>query len=253
MADPPRAALVTGAARRLGRAMALALAEDGWDVAVHYGGSAAAAREVVAAIEAKGRRCALLCADLARESETATLVPAAIAALGPLGLLVNNAAIFELDRLDSMTRDSWDRHIEVNLRAPLVLAQAFAAQLPADAEGVIVNLLDQRVLNLTPNFLSYSVSKVGLWAATQILAKQLAPRIRVNAIGPGPADKPAEVSDADWQALLASVPLRRGTSPEEVAAALRFILAMRSMTGQLVTLDGGMQMGWLTPGLKQID
>lgn len=253
MADPPRAALVTGAARRLGRAMALALAEDGWDVAIHYGGSKAAAGDVAAAIEAMGRRCALLHGDLARESETASLVPAAAAALGPLGLLVNNAAIFELDRLDSMTRESWDRHIEVNLRAPLVLAQAFVAQLPPDAEGVIVNLLDQRVRNLTPNFLSYSVSKVGLWAATQILAKQLAPRIRVNAIGPGPADKPAEVSDADWRALLDSVPLRRGTSPEEVAAALRFILAMRSMTGQLVTLDGGMQLGWLTPGLKQID
>jgi NAD(P)-dependent dehydrogenase (short-subunit alcohol dehydrogenase family) len=118
---------------------------------------------------------------------------------------------------------------------------------------VIVNLLDQRVLNLTPNFLSYSISKAGLWAATQILAKQLAPRVRVNAIGPGPADKPAEVSDDDWRALLDSVPLRRGTSPEEVAAALRFILAMRSMTGQLITLDGGMQLGWLTPGLKQID
>lgn len=253
MADPPRAALVTGAARRLGRAMALALAEDGWDVAVHYGGSKAAAQEVAAAVEAMGRRCALVHADLAREGETASLVPAATAALGPLGLLVNNAAIFELDRLDSMTRESWDRHIEINLRAPLVLAQAFVAQLPADAEGVIVNLLDQRVLNLTPNFLSYSISKAGLWAATQILAKQLAPRVRVNAIGPGPADKPAEVSDDDWRALLDSVPLRRGTSPEEVAAALRFILAMRSMTGQLITLDGGMQLGWLTPGLKQID
>lgn len=253
MADRPRAALVTGAARRLGRAMALALAEDGWDVAVHYGGSETAARHVAAAIATMGRRCALIRADLRREDETLTVVPAANAALGPLGLLVNNAAIFEFDRLDSMTRDSWDRHLEVNLRAPLVLMQGFTAQLPADAEGVIVNLLDQRVRNLTPNFLSYSVAKMGLWAATQVLARQLAPRIRVNAIGPGPADKPAEVSEADWRALLDSVPLRRGTSPEEVAAALRFILAMRSMTGQLITLDGGMQMGWLTPGLKQLD
>jgi NAD(P)-dependent dehydrogenase (short-subunit alcohol dehydrogenase family) len=253
MAELPRGALVTGGAKRLGRAMALALAEDGWDVAVHYNGSAADADEVRELIGKKGRRSALIRANLAREADTLRVVPEAEAALGPLGLLVNNASVFELDRLGSMTRQSWDRHIEINLRAPLVLTQGFAAQLPADAEGVVVNMLDQRVMNLTSNFLSYSVSKMGLWGATQVLARQLAPRIRVNAIGPGPALKPTGVSDEDWAALERSVPLRRGTSAEEIVTALRFILGMRSMTGQLVTLDGGMQMGWLTPGLKELD
>lgn len=249
----PRAALVTGAAKRLGRAMALGLAGDGWDVAIHCNRSAGEAAEVAALVRGLGRRCTVIEADLADEAATLRVVPAAVKALGPLGLLVNNASIFELDRLETMTRASWDRHLEINLRSPLVLAQDFAAQLPDAAEGLILNMLDQRVQNLTPNFLSYSVSKMGLWGATQVLARQLAPRIRVNAIGPGPALKPAEVSDADWAALERTVPLRRGTSPEEIVAALRFIVAMRSMTGQLVTLDGGMQMGWLTPGIKQLD
>ena len=231
--------------------MALGLAQDGWDVAVHYNGSAAEAEATAADIRALGRRAATVGADLAVEAETASVVPRAAAALGPLALLVNNAAIFELDRLASADRESWSRHMEINLRAPVVLTRAFVAQLAG--EGVVVNMLDQRVRNLTPNFLSYSVSKMGLWAATQVLARELAPRVRVNAIGPGPALKPTGVSDADWAELERSVPLRRGTSPGEIVAALRFILAAPSMTGQLVTLDGGMQMGWLTPGIKELD
>lgn len=233
--------------------MALGLAADGWDVAVHCNGSLAEAGEVAAEIRALGRRAAVIRADLASEGEALRVVPEACEALGPLGLLVNNASIFDLDRLETADRESWTRHIEINLRSPIVLIQGFAAQLPADAEGLVVNMLDQRVLNLTPNFLSYSVSKSGLWAATQVLARQLAPRIRVNAIGPGPALKPGTVSDADWAELERSVPLRRSSSPEEIVAALRFIIEARSMTGQLVTLDGGMQMGWLTPGIKQLD
>lgn len=231
--------------------MALGLAEDGWDVAVHYNGSAAEAEATAADIRALGRRAATVGADLAVEAEAASVVPRAVAALGPLALLVNNAAVFELDRLASAGRESWSRHMEINLRAPVVLTQAFVAQLAG--EGVVVNMLDQRVRNLTPNFLSYSVSKMGLWAATQVLARELAPRVRVNAIGPGPALKPTGVADADWAELERSVPLRRGTNPEEIVTALRFILAAPSMTGQLVTLDGGMQMGWLTPGIKELD
>jgi NAD(P)-dependent dehydrogenase (short-subunit alcohol dehydrogenase family) len=249
----PKAALVTGAARRLGRAMALALAEDGWDVAIHCNGSVADAEEVAGRTREMGRRSVVIQADLAAEAQASGIVARAAAALGPLGLLVNNASIFELDRLETADRDSWSRHIEINLRAPVVLTQGFVAQLPAEAEGVVVNMLDQRVGNLTPNFLSYSVSKAGLWAATQVLARQLAPRIRVNAIGPGPALKPAAVSEADWRDLENSVPLRRGTTPEEIVAALRFIIEAGSMTGQLITLDGGMQMGWLTPGIKELD
>ncbi len=233
--------------------MALGLAEDGWDVAVHCNGSLGEARQVATEIAARGRRAAVIRADLGREEEAARVVPEACDALGPLGLLVNNASIFDLDRLETADRESWTRHIEINLRSPIVLIRDFAARLPAHAEGLVVNMLDQRVLNLTPNFLSYSVSKAGLWAATQVLARQLAPRIRVNAIGPGPALKPSAVDDADWAELERSVPLRRGSSPDEIVAALRFIIEARSMTGQLVTLDGGMQMGWLTPGIKQLD
>lgn len=233
--------------------MALGLAADGWDVAIHCNGSLAEAEEVADEIRGLGGRAAVIRADLASEGEASRVVPEACEALGPLRLLVNNASIFDLDRLETADRESWTRHIEINLRSPIVLIQGFAAQLPADAEGLVVNMLDQRVLNLTPNFLSYSVSKSGLWAATQVLARQLAPRIRVNAIGPGPALKPGAVSDADWAELERSVPLRRGSSPEEIVAALRFIIEARSMTGQLVTLDGGMQMGWLTPGIKQLD
>jgi NAD(P)-dependent dehydrogenase (short-subunit alcohol dehydrogenase family) len=249
----PPAALVTGAAHRIGRALALALAHDGFDVAIHCHRSRAAAEELRAMVAGLGRRAVVVRADLAREAEAAGIVGEAVAALGPLGVLVNNASLFELDRLLSADRASWDRHLETNLRAPVVLAQGFVRALPQAAEGVIVNLLDQRVRNLTPNYLSYSVSKVGLWAATQILARELAPRIRVNAIAPGPALKPANVSDADWQALCASVPLGRGGGPEEIVLALRFILAARSMTGQLITLDGGMQLGWLTPGMRVMD
>ena len=173
--------------------------------------------------------------------------------LGPLGVLVNNASTFELDRLDTVTRDSWDRHLETNLRAPVVLSQAFVRQLPAGAAGLIVNMLDQRVLNLTPNFLSYSISRMGLWGATQVLARELAPRVRVNAIGPGPTLAAPGMNPERFAELCRATPLRRATSPDEIAAALRFIIASPSMTGQLITLDSGQQLGWLTPGAPNAD
>src|SRR3954447_23694196 len=160
----PRAALVTGGAKRLGRAIALALAEAGFDVAIHYAGSQAEDAEPAAAIRALGRRAVTLQADLAREAEVTPLLPAATAALGPLGVLVNNASTFERDEWHDATRESWDRHMEPNLRAPFVLAQAFARALPAAAHGVVLNMIDMRVWSLTPHFVSYSVSKAGLWA-----------------------------------------------------------------------------------------
>ena len=247
MAEMVRTALVSGGAKRLGAAKALALAQDGFDVAIHCRRSIDEARKLAGRIEAMGRCAAVVSADLSRESVAARVVPEARERLGPSGLLVNNASVFELDRLASADRVSWDRHLETNLRAPIVLSQCFVQQLPDGARGVIVNVLDQRVLNLTPNFLSYSVSKVGLWAATQVLARELAPRVRVNAIGPGPA-LPAPGMDQDrFDELRRSPPLRDGPTPEEIAAALRFVVASPSMTGQLITLDGGQQLGWLTP------
>jgi NAD(P)-dependent dehydrogenase (short-subunit alcohol dehydrogenase family) len=241
------AALVTGAAKRIGRVIARDLAAAGWPVAVHYHRSREDADSLVAEIVAAGGRAVALAADLAREAEVETLVPRAAAALGPLACLVNNASEFVMDKVDTATRASWDAHIETNLRAPLVLSQAFARQLPAGSEGNIVNLLDQRVLSLTPYFLSYTVAKAGLWTLTQTLALGLAPRIRVNGIGPGPTLPSPRQSEAQFAAQCAAMPLGRGTTPEEIAAAVRFILAAPSMTGQIIALDGGQHLGWAMP------
>jgi len=249
--EPLKTALVTGAARRIGRAIALDLAHHGWVVAVHCHRSESEAREVVSLIEQGGGRAALVRADLAREAETETLVPRAAAALGPLTCLVNNASTFELDLADTVTRASWDAHLETNLRAPFLLTQAFARQLPAGQAGNVVNLLDQRVWNLTPYFVSYTVSKTGLWTLTRSLALALAPRIRVNAIGPGPALKSPRQTEADFARQCEMTPLKRGTSPEEICDAVRFILGAPALTGQMIVLDGGQHLGMkLPPGVS---
>lgn len=235
----PRAALVTGAARRIGRAIALDLARQGWDVAVHANNSRDEADGLAREIAALGRRATVLSADLTREEEVERLLPNAAAALGPVGLLVNNASIFEQDDISSMERAGWERHMEANLRAPALLIQRFAAALPSDAEGVIVNIIDQRVLHPGPDFLSYTLSKSGLWTLTRTLALALAPRIRVNAIGPGPVLRSIHQSEADFAAEVDSVPLRRQTDLAEICRAIGFILQARSMTGQMIALDGG--------------
>jgi NAD(P)-dependent dehydrogenase (short-subunit alcohol dehydrogenase family) len=242
-AAPPKAALVTGGSRRIGRALAVDLAAQGYAVALHHHRSSEV-EAALAAVRAHGGQAVALQADLAVEAEAAALVLRAVAALGPLGVLVNNASVFERDEADTVTRESWDLHLEVNLRAPFVLTQAFARQLPADAEGVVVNLLDQRVWNPTPHFVSYTLSKAGLWTLTQTLALALAPRIRVNGIGPGPALPSARQSAAQFARQVASLPLGRGPGLDEICAALRFILEARSMTGQMIALDGGEHLGW---------
>ena len=240
----PRAALVTGGAQRLGRAIALALAEAGFDIALHCRASRAAATATCDDITRLGRRAVLLQADLAGEAETAALLPQATAVLGPIGVLVNNASRFERDEWHDATRASWDAHLEPNLRAPFVLMQAFARLLPDTAEGVIVNMLDERVWSITPHFVSYTVSKAALWALTQSMALALAPRIRVNGIGPGPTLPSPRQSGAQFARQCAMMPLGRGTSPEEIASALRFILAAPAMTGQMIALDGGQHLAW---------
>jgi NAD(P)-dependent dehydrogenase (short-subunit alcohol dehydrogenase family) len=240
----PRVALVTGAARRIGRAMAEDLAASGFAVAVHYHRSSAEAQEVVRAIAAKGGRAVALGADLARENEAAALLPCAAAALGPIGVLVNNASLFERDDALNATRASWDAHIEPNLRAPFVLIQEFARQLPPGAAGVVVNMIDQRVWNLTPYFTSYTVSKSALWTLTRTMALALAPRIRVNAIGPGPTLPSPRQSAAQFREQCARTPLQRATTLAEICVALRFILAAPALTGQMLALDGGQHLGW---------
>jgi NAD(P)-dependent dehydrogenase (short-subunit alcohol dehydrogenase family) len=245
--DIPRAALVTGAGRRIGRAIAETLAAEGYAVGVHYHGSKADAEATVAAIAAQGGRAVALAANLADEGAVNRLVPQATAALGPLGVLINNASVFENDTVATVTRASWDRHLDTNLRAPFVLMQRFAEQLPAERNGVVVNLLDQRVWSITPYFVTYTVSKVGLWTLTQSMALALAPRIRVAGIGPGPTLPSARQTPEQFERQCRQMPLRRGTSPEEIAAAVRFIIGAPALTGQMIALDGGQHLGWAQP------
>ncbi|HET6195453.1 MAG TPA: SDR family oxidoreductase, partial [Acetobacteraceae bacterium] len=220
----PRVALVTGAAQRIGRTIALALAQAGFDIAIHCHTSRDAAASTCDSVRGLGRRAAVLQADLADEAAIQALIPRAAAALGPIGVLVNNASPFERDEWRDATRASWDAHLEPGLRAPFVLMQHFARALPAEAEGVVINMLDQRVWSITPHFVSYTVAKAGLWALTQSMALALAPRIRVNGIGPGPALASPRQSPAQFAGQSASVPLRHGTSPDEIARAVLAVL-----------------------------
>jgi NAD(P)-dependent dehydrogenase (short-subunit alcohol dehydrogenase family) len=259
----PRRAFVTGGAKRLGRAMALALAEQGHDVAVHYGGSADAAEEVCAAIRAMGRKAVTVQADLTLEAEVQTLVARAAEGLGgALTCLVNNASVFEYDNIESATRKIWDMHMEANLRAPFVLMQHFAAQAPAPlrdsrneplAQGMVMNLLDQRVHKLTPEFMSYTISKMGLWALTQTAARALAPAVRVNAIGPGPTLQGARQSEAHFAAQRENTVLERGSNPEDITAALLYFLNAPGVTGQLLCTDGGQHLAWQTPDVQGVE
>ena len=241
------AALVTGAARRIGRAIAEALARRGHAVAIHYRASAGDAAGAVAAIEDAGGKAVALAADLTDEAESGALIARAQAALGPVTVLVNNASVFEHDSIATASRDSWDRHMETNLRAPFVLMQGMAASLPARRTGNIVNILDERVWNLTPHFVSYTLTKAALWTLTRTMALALAPRIRVNGIGPGPTLPSPRQSREQFDRQAAMMPLGRGTGPEEVARAVEFILGAPAMTGQMIALDGGQHLGWAQP------
>lgn len=256
------AALVTGAGARLGRAMALYLAGRGFDVAVHYATSEKAAEAVVDEITAMGCRAIAVQADLLNEDAMQSLVPKAVAALGPLCVLVNNASIFEHDSIASNTRDSWDRHMDCNLRAPFVLTQAFAAQAPdlildqngePVAQALVVNLLDQRVHKLTPEFASYTIAKMGLWALTQTAAQGLAPRVRVNGIGPGPTLQGARQTVAQFGQQRASTILQRGANPDDITAALGYFLDAKAVTGQMLSVDGGQHLAWDTPDVRGVE
>lgn len=250
-------ALVTGAGRRLGRAMALYLAGRGYDLALHYASSRDEAEALAKEITAMGRRAVTLRADLLVEAQVDKLIPMAVQGLGGgLTLLVNNASIFENDTLATATRSSWDRHIESNLRAPFVLTQAFAAQVPDAimdqqgeplALGQIINMIDQRVHKLTPEFMSYTLAKMGLWALTQTAAQALAPRIRVNAIGPGPTLQGSRQSAEAFAQQRAATILQRGANPADIIAALGFFIDSPAVTGQMISVDGGQHLAWQTP------
>jgi NAD(P)-dependent dehydrogenase (short-subunit alcohol dehydrogenase family) len=243
----PKTALVTGAAKRLGRAIALDLARHGWNVAIHYHTSEREARVTCEDARAAGTRAMLVKADLQRECETEAIVEQATRELGPLTALINSASVFENDRWYSADRVSWDKHMEVNLRAPLVLAQSFAKQLPRDREGVIVNLLDQRLLRPAPDFLSYGVSRAGLGWLTTTLAQALAPRIRVNAVAPGPTLKAARQSQEDFERERRSTILGHGSEPQDICDAVRYLLQATAVTGHIIAVDGGQHLIWNAP------
>lgn len=256
-------ALVTGAGARLGQAMALYLGQRGYDVAVHYAGSLAGAQDTVKQLRAMGRQAVALQADLLDEDATTALVGRAAAALGgPLTCLINNASIFEHDTVHSATKASWDRHIGSNLRAPFLLTQTFAAQAPkaqADsmdepvAQALILNMIDQRVHKLTPEFMTYTIAKMGLWAMTRTTAQALAPDIRVNAIGPGPTLQGARQSAEHFAAQRAATVLERGANPADICAALGYFLEAPAVTGQMLAVDGGQHLAWETPDVLGVE
>lgn len=235
----PKVALVTGAARRIGREIAISLARDGWRVAVHYRNSRAEADAVVAEIVATGGRAHALEADLGSLDAIRRLVRNCTEVLGAPTCLINNASEFHLDTIGSLRPELWDLHLDTNLKAPVFLAQAMVERLPPDAGGNIINIIDQRVWKLTPDFFSYTISKAGLWTATRTLAQALAPRIRVNAIGPGPVLRSIHQTDQEFADEWQSTLLKRGPTAEEIASAVRFILGAPAMTGQMIALDSG--------------
>lgn len=245
MTDNARgAALVTGGTRRIGRALTQACADAGYDVAIHCRTIDDDAEAAAAEVRARGRRVAILTCDLRQEAATAPLIGDAESELGPVTLLVNSASVFEEDSLATMNRASWDAALETNLRAPLMLAQAFARRLPADRSGLIVNILDQRVWRPTPEFFSYSLSKAALWHATRMMAQALAPRIRVNAVGPGPTLPSIHQTGEDFADEVATTLLRAPVDPAEIGQALRYLIDASSVTGQMIAVDAGQHLAW---------
>ncbi|RVC17582.1 SDR family oxidoreductase, partial [Mesorhizobium sp. M7A.F.Ca.AU.001.01.1.1] len=238
---------VTGGARRIGRAIVEDLAAHGFAVAIHCNRSRSEADALAAEIIAGGGRAAVVAADLTDMDAIDDLIGEAQAALGPLSLLVNNASLFEDDSVLDFDWRAWDRHFAVHVKAPALLAQNFARALPAGQEGLIVNMIDQRVWRPTPRYFSYALSKSTLWTATQMMAQALGPRVRVNAIGPGPTLKNARQDDSDFAAQVDGLILKRGPELPEFGATIRYLWEARSVTGQMIALDGGQHLAWQTP------
>mgnify|MGYP001765418339 FL=1 len=243
----PRTALITGAARRIGAAVARDLAAHGWAVAIHFQSSRDEAEAVAAEIRAGGGHAVTVRADLADLAALPRLVDDTVAALGPVGLLVNNASEFEPDEIGTLDPARLERHLRVDLASPCLLADAWLARLPESVEGHVINVVDQRVLALTPRFFSYTLAKSALWTATRTMAQALAPRVRVNAIGPGPSFANHRQTPEDFARQSAAVPLRRGPAPEEFGRTVRFLVETPSVTGQMICLDGGQHLAWETP------
>jgi NAD(P)-dependent dehydrogenase (short-subunit alcohol dehydrogenase family) len=253
MAGQPPVAIVTGGARRIGRAIVEDLAAHGWAVAIHCHGSVTAGKEVAALVTRSGGRAAIVEADLSDLEATRTIVPRTVDALGAPTLLVNSAGTFDFDEVGALDAALWQRQITINASAPIFLAEAFAAALPAGAQGNVVNIIDQRVLKPTPHYFSYQISKSMLYTATRVLAQALAPRVRVNAIGPGPVLKSVRQTDADFTRQSAAVPLGKGPGLAEFGQTIRYFVKTPSVTGQMIALDGGQHLSWQTPDLVEVN
>jgi NAD(P)-dependent dehydrogenase (short-subunit alcohol dehydrogenase family) len=234
-----RTAIITGAARRVGRAIALSLARSSWQIAVHYRTSPEAAATLVEEIDRLGGKAVALDAELTDIDQLRALAPRCAEMLGAPSCLINNASQFLKDELGTLDPAGWQAHIDTNLRAPVFLAQSFAGVLPAGQCGHIINIIDQRVLKPSPEFFSYSVSKAGLWWATQTMAQALAPKIRVNAIAPGPVLQSIHQTARQFEAEQRDTLLGHGASPDDVAAAVHFLLETPSITGQMICVDSG--------------
>ncbi|MBB4172155.1 MULTISPECIES: SDR family oxidoreductase [unclassified Rhizobium] len=247
-----RTALVTGAAKRIGRAIVEDLAANGFSVAIHASRSIEAAENFAAELRQSGSRAFAVQADLEKIDETSDLIRKVSETLGPIDLLVNNASVFHEDSVRHIDAKAWDEHFAVHVRAPSILSANFAAQLPERADGLIINIIDQRVWALRPSFYSYTLSKSALWTATQTTAQALAPRIRVNAIGPGPSMPSERQSQEDFQAQVSALILKRGPKLEEFGKTIRFLYETPSITGQMIALDGGQHLAWQTPDVAEI-
>lgn len=251
--DTTKTALVTGAGKRVGRAIALDLALHGFAIAVHANSSKDEAEETASVIRDAGGTAEVFLGDLSDPDVPGRLIRAIGKKLGTLRLLVNNASIFEADTADAFDPELFDRHMAVHVKAPALLAAAMAKDLPRDAEGLVVNMIDQRVKRLTPNFFSYTLSKSALWTATQTMAMAYAPQIRVNAIGPGPTLKSPRQSDAEFARQVKAVLLERSPELGEFGATIRYFWENRSVTGQMVALDGGQHLAWETPDVSGVN
>ncbi len=249
----PKTALVTGSGKRLGRAIVEDLARHGFAVAIHVNGSVDEAEALADDLRRDGARAAVLAADFRDIAQTAALMAAANAALGPIGLLVNNASVFLEDDASAFDAESFSAHFDLHVRAPSILGAAFFRQVPDDARGLIVNIVDQRVLAPTPSFYSYTLSKSALLAATRTMAQAFAPKVRVNGIGPGPTFRSTRQEEADFQAQIDALPLGRGPELAEFGRTIRFLFDTPSITGQMIAVDGGQHLAWHRPGTEIVE
>lgn len=252
MKQPLKTALVTGGARRIGKAIVDDLAAHGFAVAIHANTSLDEAEAMAERIRRQDGTAAALAADLSETAATERLIAEATEAIGPLGLLVNNASLFKPDSLDALDPDLWDRHFNVHVRAPSILVRDFARQLPAANSGLVVNIVDQRVWNPTPRCYSYTLSKAALWMATRTMAQTLAPSIRVNAIGPGPSLPNERQDPRDFQQQVEGLILKTGPRLDEFGRTVRYLFESPSITGQMIALDGGQHLAWETPDVAEI-